>query len=86
MKFHVDLEITADEMRKLFGLPDVEALQRQILEDIQSKIDQGLEGYDPLELMQPYFKTSLAGMDMMQRLLAAGFASSGDKPTSSSSG
>lgn len=72
MKFHIDVEVSPAELRKLMGLPDLEALQQQMLDDIQARIEQGVEGYDPMELMQPYLKTSLAGMDMMQRLFAAG--------------
>ena len=72
MKFHIDVEVSAVELRKLMGLPDLEGLQQRMLDDIQSRIEQGVEGYDPMELMQPYLKTSLAGMDMMQRFFAAG--------------
>ncbi len=72
MKFHVDVEASPTELRQLMGLPDLEGLQQRMLEDIQARIEQGVEGYDPMELMQPYLKTSLAGMDMMQRLFAAG--------------
>jgi hypothetical protein len=77
MKFHVDIEASPAELRQLMGLPDLEGLQQRMLDDIQARIDQGLEGYDPLDLMQPYLKTSLAGMDLMQRLFAAGLDSSG---------
>ncbi len=72
MKFHIDVEMSPAEMRKLMGLPDLEGLQQRMLDDIQTRMEQGVEGYDPMELMQPYLKTSLAGMDMMQRLFAAG--------------
>lgn len=72
MKFHIDVEMSPAEMRKLMGLPDLEGLQQRMLDDIQTRMEQGVEGYDPMELMQPYLNTSLAGMDMMQRLFAAG--------------
>ncbi|MBK1617222.1 hypothetical protein CKO42_01900 [Lamprobacter modestohalophilus] len=89
MKFQIDVEMTPAELRKLMGLPDLEALQQRMLDDIQARIEQGVEGYDPMELMQPYLKTSLAGMDMMQRLFAAGMgaaAAAGKKQTSGSGG
>lgn len=76
MKFHIDIEMSPAEMRKLMGLPDLEGLQQRMLDDIQTRMEQGVEGYDPMELMQPYLKTSLAGMDMMQRLFAAGLGRS----------
>jgi hypothetical protein len=72
MKFHIDVDVTADELRKLFGFPDLEGLQQRMLEQIQAKIDEGIDGYDPLDLMQPYLKGGLASMDLMRRLFAAG--------------
>ncbi len=79
MKFHIDVEMSPAEVRKLMGLPDLEGLQQRMLDDIQARVEQGAEGYDPMELMQPYLKTSLAGMDMMQRLFAAGVGAAGAK-------
>ncbi|NBC12993.1 MAG: hypothetical protein GVY09_06535 [Gammaproteobacteria bacterium] len=76
MKIHVDLDITPEEMRKLMGLPDVEAFQQQLLDDIRARMQAGAEGYDPLKLFQPYMASSLAGMDMMQKLFAAGLSGS----------
>lgn len=73
MKMHVDIDISAEEVRTLLGLPDVAGLQQHMLDEIQARLEQGTEGYDPLELMQPYLKSSQAGMEMMQRLFAAGF-------------
>jgi len=76
MKIHVDLDITPEEMRKLMGLPDVEAFQQQLLDDIRARMQAGAEGYDPLKLFEPYMASSLAGMDMMQKLFAAGLSGS----------
>ncbi|NKN32571.1 DUF6489 family protein [Marichromatium bheemlicum] len=70
MKIQVDVEITPEEMRKLFGLPDVEAFQRQLLDEIRARISEGAEGYDPLKLFQPYMNTTLASWDMFQRMLS----------------
>jgi hypothetical protein len=85
MKFHIDVDVSADELRKLFGFPDLDGLQQRMLEQIQAKIEEGVEGYDPLDLMQPYLKGSLAGMDLMRRLFAAGLdgASGGKGKTGS---
>jgi hypothetical protein len=78
MNIKIDIDVTPDEMRKLMGLPDVDAFQRQLMEDIRERIGQGVEGYDPLKLFQPYLSSSLAGMEMMQRLLTAGLGSGAD--------
>lgn len=71
MNIKIDIDVTPEEMRRLMGWPDLEAFQRQLLDDIRARMMQGAEGYDPLALFQPYLKGSLAGMDMWQRMLAA---------------
>jgi hypothetical protein len=69
MKVTVDVDITPEEMRKLFGLPDVEAFQRQIMDDIRERMNAGVEGYDPLKLFQPYMAGTLASWDYFQKLM-----------------
>lgn len=69
MKVTMDVEITPEEVRKLFGLPDVEAFQRQIMDDIRERMMAGAEGYDPLKLFQPYLAGTMASWDMFQKML-----------------
>ncbi|NEX15602.1 MAG: hypothetical protein C1943_02915 [Halochromatium sp.] len=85
MKFHIDVEMSPAELRKLMGLPDLEGLQQRMLDELQTRMEQGVEGYDPMQLMQPYLKTSLAGMDMMQQLFAASMGAAGAKTQKSGS-
>jgi hypothetical protein len=72
MQIKIDIDVTPEEMRKLMGLPDVEGFQNQLMADIRERINQGVDGYDPMTLFQPYLKSSIAGMDMLQRLFSAG--------------
>ena len=69
MKVTVDFDITAEEVRKLFGLPDVEAFQRQLMDDIRERMMSGVEGYDPIKLFQPYMTGTMASWDMFQKML-----------------
>jgi len=71
MNVKIDIDITPDEMRKLFGLPDVEDFQRQLMEDIRQRMREGAEGYDPLRLFQPYLTGTLASWDVFQKLFTA---------------
>jgi hypothetical protein len=85
MKITVDFDITPAEMRKLVGLPDVEAFQQQLMDDIRTRMMAGVEGYDPLKLFQPYVSGTLASWDMFQKMVtgAVGLAGSsgGDRGT-----
>jgi hypothetical protein len=88
MKITMDLDITPVEMRKLFGLPDVEAFQQQMMDDLRERMAAGVEGYDPLKLFQPYMAGGMAGWDLFQRVLTGGVtggASSGSSVGASGS-
>ncbi len=77
MNIKIDIDISPEEMRKLMGLPDVDAFQRQLMDDIRERMVAGAEGYDPLKLFQPFLSNSLAGMEMWQKLFNAGFVQPG---------
>lgn len=74
MKITVDLDITPEELRKLFGLPDVEAFQRDLMDDIRARMAAGVEGYDPIKLFQPYLSGTLASWDLLQKTLTSAAA------------
>ncbi|MGQ9660387.1 MAG: DUF6489 family protein [Thermochromatium sp.] len=76
MKVKVDIDITPKGVRRLFGLPDVEVFQRQLMDDIRQRMSAGVEGYDPLKLFQPYLAGTLASGDYFQKLMASLPASS----------
>jgi hypothetical protein len=83
MKITVNFDITPEEMRKLFGLPDVEAFQRQLMDDIRERMMAGAEGYDPMKLFQPYVAGTMASWDMFQKFLSGTVSlpkSSGEHP------
>lgn len=70
MKITVDVDITPDELRKLFGLPDVEAFQAQMMDELRKRMLSGAEGYDPLRLFQPYVSGTMASWDFFQKMMA----------------
>jgi hypothetical protein len=86
MNFKIDVDITPEEMRKLLGLPDVEAFQREMLDEIRKKMIEGVEGYDPLKLFQPYLSGSVASWDMFQKMFTAAMAPGREKGASGGEG
>ncbi|KOR29517.1 hypothetical protein TI04_08440 [Achromatium sp. WMS2] len=68
MKFKIDVEITPEEVRRLMGLPDVQAFHEEILAQIRSQMAAGADGYDPKTLMRPFVNQATASMEMFQRL------------------
>lgn len=71
MNVKIDVDISAEEMRKLLGLPDVEAFQREIMDDIRKRMMEGVEGYDPVKFFQPYVSGTLASWDLFQKMMSA---------------
>ena len=84
MKVTIDIDLTPEEMRKLLGLPDIDAFQRQLMDDIRERMMEGADGYDPLQLFQPYMSGTMASWDMFQKMLGAAGTTSRKKPAGKS--
>ncbi|RUR36028.1 hypothetical protein [Vreelandella populi] len=72
MKINVEFDLTPNEFRQALGLPDIEAFQQSLLENIQRQMETGVDGYDPMSLMQPFLQ-----QPMMQQGLSQGLANFG---------
>jgi len=72
MKINVEFDLTPDEFRQALGLPNVEAFQKNLLENIQRQMESGEDGYDPMSLMRPYLQ-----QPMMQQGLSQGLSNFG---------
>ena len=76
MKINVEFDLTPDEFRRSLGLPDVEAFQQDLLNRIYKQMESGVEGYDPMSLMQPFLQQPGLSQGMTQGL-SQGLASFG---------
>ncbi|RDB43907.1 hypothetical protein DU490_05715 [Halomonas sp. DQ26W] len=76
MKINVEFDLTPDEFRRSLGLPDVEAFQQDLLNRIHKQMESGVEGYDPMSLMQPFLQQQGLSQGMTQGL-SQGLASFG---------
>jgi hypothetical protein len=63
MNIKLDIEVTPQELRSFFGLPDVEPLQQEMLEIIRRNMGSGADGFDPLVLMKPWLPPHLQTME-----------------------
>ena len=68
MKVHFDIDITPQELRTLLGLPDVEPLQREMLDILRRNMAAGAEGFDPVVLMRPWLPPHLQSIEAFQKL------------------
>lgn len=70
MKVNVDVDMSPEELRKLLGLPDVEPLQREMMDKLRKRMIEGVDGYDPVKLLQPYLTGTLASWDFLQKMIS----------------
>ncbi|GHE21482.1 hypothetical protein [Halomonas urumqiensis] len=77
MKINVEFDLTPDEFRQALGLPDISAFQQDLLGHIQKQMESGVEGYDPMSLMQPFMQQSGMTQGLSQGL-SQGLASFGN--------
>lgn len=69
MNFKIDIEMTPEELRRVLGLPDVSALQQEMIDKVREQMAAGAEGYDPLTLLKPYLNSGIGSMEALQKLL-----------------
>ena len=76
MKVSLEFDISAKEIRQMMGLPDVEQLQREVVDAIRQRMVAGVEGFDPLSLLRTSFAVaqSFPGVEVLQKLLRAAAA------------
>jgi len=67
VKIRIDIDVTPQELRRFFGLPDVEPLQEEMLQKIREKMQAGAEGFDPVSLMRPFMPANMQSMEAMQK-------------------
>jgi hypothetical protein len=67
MKINFDIDATPQELRTFFGLPDVETLQKEMMEQIRKKTLEGVEGFDILSLMKPLLPENIMSMSSLQK-------------------
>lgn len=69
MKFSIDIEMTPEELRESLGLPDVSSLHNEMINTIRDRMQQGVEGYDPMTLFKPFLTSGLGSVDGFQKFL-----------------
>ncbi|QEW06997.1 DUF6489 family protein [Nitrincola iocasae] len=69
MKFSIDVEMTPQELRESLGLPDVSSLHDEMIDTIRERMQQGVEGYDPMTLFKPFMTSGMGTVDGFQKLM-----------------
>ena len=65
VKVNIELDMTPEEARALMGLPDVAPLQKQMLEEMKSRMSRAMEAGDMESLMRAW--TPAGGPEAFQQ-------------------
>lgn len=84
MKLNIDIDLTAEEARKVIGLPEIEHMQQEMLEKIKEKMFASIdEMSEPDMLMKRFMPAGIQGMEQFQKFLSAFAQASDDKESGS---
>ena len=70
MNIKLDIDATPEELRRFFGLPDVQPLQEAMMEKVRENMTAGMDGFDPMALMKPTAVSTLVDRLCPRRLIS----------------
>lgn len=90
MKVSVDLDLTPEELRRLFGLPDLTPIQTLVVDRITRQVEKGMDS----NLLAGITRSIITGgvqsweayQNLLSGILSAGSRTSDSKKSSGSSG
>jgi hypothetical protein len=68
MKVTIDIDCTPQEARAFFGLPDVEPMQKALMQQLQDRMQQNLAAMEPETLMKTWLPVSIQSFEQLQKM------------------
>ena len=79
MKVKIEIDLKPEEARKLMGLPEVEKMQKDLMDQIKDKMQEEINAMtDPQAFMERYLPLGMQGVEQFQKMMTE-FASLGTK-------
>jgi Family of unknown function (DUF6489) len=79
MKIHLEIDCTAEEARRFFGLPEVRPLQEALLKEVEERLTANIRAMDPKAMLETWLPATLKGFEQMQEFFLARMAGGGGK-------
>ncbi len=77
MRMTIDIDCTPEEARRLFGLPDVSAVNEMIVAEMNRQAKENLENLgNPETLMNQWMNAGGKGFEQFQQMMASAMANS----------
>ena len=72
MKLSVEVDCTPEEARRFMGLPDVSALNEQIVSEMRKQLESNLAMLAPEELVKSWLTYGAGAQEQLRKLMEAG--------------
>lgn len=69
MKIHVEVDLTPAEFRAVFGLPDLQPLQDEVMDKLREKMLVAVDAYDPMTFLAPFLPEGMRTWEGLQRAM-----------------
>ena len=71
MKMSIEVDCTPEEARRFLGLPDVTALNEQLVKEMQARMSANLTAIAPDELMKSWMAFGAGAQEQFRKLMEA---------------
>jgi hypothetical protein len=71
MQITINVECTPEEARAFFGMPDVQPMQRALLNELQDRMTANIRAMDPAELFRTLMPASVEGFKRWQEMFTS---------------
>ena len=78
MKITIDIDCSPEEARQFMGLPDVAAMNDELVAALGGKLRESLSGEDPGVLFKEWFSGGLEGFEKIQKDFWSRFSGGSD--------
>ena len=68
MRIKLDIDCTPEELRGFFGLPDVRAMQEQLLKEVEAQMRAGIKALDPEAMLKTWLPAGMQGFEKLQEM------------------
>lgn len=67
MKIKIDIDCTPEEARTFLGLPDVQPMQKAVMDDATQRLKQAMAAMDPETMLKTWLPVSIQSWDQIQK-------------------
>jgi hypothetical protein len=79
MKMTIEVDCTPEEARRFLGLPDVTALNEQLVEEMQKRVAANMSMLSPDEMMKSWMTFGAGAQEQFRKLMEAGLGAAAKK-------